>query len=269
MTITVLQLIEQARVRHPAFMRVAFPDGALLLFLNQKQRSTLLTFAEAIEPIVGQARQVAAVVAGALVGIDAGGVPFYVTTSGDGFPVQSDLGVPYIDFTGVPIALDPFGQTGSIPGFPLPTDFIKLIHIVAATVYDAAVRVEVNTERARGASPQRELQVFVSGNRLVPVRQGVAPFSDRWTDVTSLTLSYIAMQTLAALTDVLTIPLVLIAVLEAALAERLAMAVPKEEMSDAIRLTFTADRKEAELVMAAAGESILGDVTTSHVQFNG
>jgi len=242
MTTTVQQLIEQARVRHPLFMRVAFPDGALLAFLNQKQRTVLLKMSEELEPLVGQAQQVAAVVTGALVGIDAVGAPYYLTTSGTGYPVLVDPSAPnapYIDSSGVPIALDPFGATGSTPGFPLPTDFVRLKHVVAATIYDNAVRVEVNPERQRGASPQRELQVFVSGNRLVPIRQGVSPFSDRWTDVTSLTVSYIAMQTPLPLSDVLTVPTVMLEVLEAPLAERLALSVPTAAMSASPRAGFT------------------------------
>jgi len=268
MTITVQQLIENARVRHPAMMRVAFPEGALLLFLNQKQRTTLLKFGEKIEPLVGVARQVATVIAGALVGSDAG-VPYYITTSGDGFPVGSDGGVPYVDFAGVPIALDPFGSSGGTPGFPLPAEFIKLINVTTATLYNAAQPVVILPEARRGASPQRELAVFVSGNRMVPIRQGAAPYSDRWTDVLSVSISYIAMQTLSALSDVLTLPLQLVDVLEAALAERLAMAVPAAEMSDRIRLSFAQERENAEAEMMEAATEILGEVTTSHVIFNG
>lgn len=268
MTITVQQLIENARVRHPAMMRVAFPEGALLLFLNTYQRRKLLELAEEIEPLISESRQVAAVIAGALIGSDAG-VPYYITTSGDGFPVQSDAGVPYVDFTGVPIALDPFGLSGSTPGFPLPTEFIKLIHIIAGTLYNAAMRVDVLPESRRGASPQRSLAVFISGNRIVPIREGVSPYQDSWGDVTSITLSYVAMQTLSAVTDLIKLPLQLVDCLEAALAERLAMAVPSTEMSDATKKGFTADRVDAERSAADGALEILGEVTTSHVQFNG
>lgn len=268
MTLTVQQLIENARVRHPAFMRVAQPDGALLVFLNQRQRTTLLKFGQEIEPLIGQARQVATVIAGALVGSD-GGVPYYVTTSGDGFPVQDDTGVPYVDFTGVPIALDPFGESGGTPGFPLPAEFIKLINVTVATLYNAAQPVVILPESRRSASPQRELAVFVSGNRIVPIRQGAAPYSDRWTDVLSVAVSYIAMQTLSALTDVITLPLQLVDVLEAALAERYAMAVPATEMNDRTRQNFIDERQRAEDAMKDAAAEILGEVTTSHVIFNG
>lgn len=268
MTITVQQLIENARVRHPAMMRVAFPEGALLLFLNTYQRRKLLELAEEIEPIIGVSRQVAAVIAGTLVGSD-GGVPYYITTSGDGFPVQSDGGVPYFDFTGVPIALDPFGLSGGTPGFPLPTEFIKLIHIIAGTLYNAAMRVDVMPESRRGASPQRSLAAFISGNRIVPIREGVSPYQDSWGDVTSITLSYVAMQTLAATTDLLTLPLQLVDCMEAALAERLAMACPPTEMDVATKRLFTADRVAAETSAAEGALEILGEVTTSHVEFMG
>jgi hypothetical protein len=249
-------------------MRVAFPEGALLLFLNQRQRTTLLKLGEDVEPLIGQSREVATVIAGALVGSD-GGVPYYITTSGDGFPVQDDGGVPYVDFTGVPIALDPFGESGSTPGFPLPAEFIKLTNVTAATLYNAALRVNVLREAMRPGPPVRELAVFVSGNRMVPIRQGIAPYSDRWTDVVSVTVSYIAMQTLSAVTDVLTLPLQLVDLLEAALAERLAMAVPANEMNDRTRQTFVDERGAAEAAIKEAAAEILGSVTTSHVQFNG
>lgn len=268
MTLTAQQLVENARVRHPAMMRVAFPEGALLLFLNTYQRRKLLEMAEEIEALIGESRQIAAVIAGALIGSDAG-VPYYVTTSGDGFPVSSDAGVPYVDFTGVPVALDPFGQSGGTPGFPLPAEFIKLIHVVAGTAYNASRRVDVLPESRRGASPQRSLAVFISGNRMVPIREGVPPYQDSWGEVTSVTLSYVAMQTLAALTDLIKLPLQLVDCMEAALAERLAMAVPSAEMSDMTKRGFTSDRVAAESAAAAGALEILGEVTTSHVQFNG
>jgi hypothetical protein len=264
--ITVQQLVDNARVRHAAFMRVAFPDGALLLFLNQYQREKLLELAGSIEALLGQAKQVATVIAGALVGSDAG-VPYYITTSGDGWPVSSDAGVPYVDFTQPAIALDPFGQSGGQPGFPLPAEFIKLIHITAQSLYDSQMKVDIVSESRRGSTPQRDLQVFVSGNRLVPNRVGVAPYSDRWLDVTSVTLSYVAMQTLAAMTDVITLPLQLVSVLEAALAERLAFAC---EASDKVNTAyFVQQRKDAEARIIDLADSILNEVTTSHVEFRG
>jgi hypothetical protein len=268
MTTTVQNMIEQARVRHPSFMPLNYPDGAILMFLNQYQRTALLKFADSIEPLIGQARQIATVIAGALVGSDAG-VPYYITTSGDGWPVQSDLGVPYIDYTQPAIALDPFGLTGSTPGFPLPADFIKMINVVAASLYDAALPVEIMPENQRRHSPQRTLSVFISGNRLVPIRLGAAPFNDRWQDVTSVTLSYIAMQTLTAASDVLTLPSALLDAMESAVAERYALAAPKEAISDALKLQFVKQRVASEAAMLEAGMKMLGDVTTSHVQFMG
>lgn len=267
MTMTVQQLIDSARTRHPAMMRVAFPDGALLLFLNTYQRRKLLELAGEIEPLISEARQLAAVIAGALVGVDAG-VPYYITTSGDGFPVSLSAGVPYVDFTQPAIALDPFGASGSTPGFPLPTEFLKLINIIAATVSAADIAVEIVPESRRGA-PRHTLAAFISGNRVVPIRQGVSPFSDSWSEVTSVTMSYLAMQTLAALTDVLKLPVQLVDCMEAALAERLAMAVPSIEMTDAMKRQFTSDRVAAEKSAAEAAEDILGEATTSYVQFNG
>lgn len=266
--ITVGQLIENARVRHPAFMKVQMPDGAILLFLNQYQRMKLLELGAEIEPLVGEARQVASVISGSLIGSDEG-VPYFITTSGDGWPVGSEDGVPYVDFTDVPIALDPFGESGSTPGFPLPSEFIKLIDVTAATLYSAALPVDVVPESRRNAGARRDLACFVSGNRLVPIRQGAAPFTDAWQDVLSVSVSYVAMQSLAAKSDVITLPLSLVSLLEAALAERFAFAAPAAEMSDAVRRTFTADRVAAEESVAAAAGEILGETTTSHVQFNG
>lgn len=267
MTMTAKQLIEQARIRHVAFLKLQLPDGALVLALNELQRSALLTFSDAIEPLLSQARQVAAVVTGALVGVDDGGVPYYLTGSGDGYPVQSDGGVPYIDFTGVPIALDPFGVSGSTPGFPLPDEFIKMINVTAATLFNAALQVDVVSESRRAATPLRTLAVFISGNRLVPIREGVSPYSDSWSSVTSVALSYIAMQTITALTDVVTLPAQINAALVAALAERFAFGV--EGMSTADRRYFTEEKLRAETQMLEAADMILGEVTSGHVQFNG
>jgi hypothetical protein len=118
--------------------------------------------------------------------------------------------VPYVDFTQPPIALDPFGATGGTPGFPLPTEFIRLINITAASLYDAQMQVEVMPESRRAAAPQRVLAVFISGNRIVPIREGVSSLQRPWIDVVSVTISYIAMQTLAAMTDVVTLPLQLV-----------------------------------------------------------
>lgn len=266
--ITVGQLIENARVRHPAFMKVQMPDGAILLFLNQYQRMKLLELGAEIEPLVGEARQVATVISGSLIGSDEG-VPYFITTSSDGWPVQSDGGVPYFDFSGVPIALDPFGESGSTPGFPLPAEFIKLIDVTAATLYSAALPVDIIPESRRNAGARRDLACFVSGNRLVPVRQGASPFTDAWQDVLSVSVSYVAMQTLAAKTDVITLPLSLVSLLEAALAERFAFSVPLTEMSEAMKRTFTAERVAVEQSVKDAAEEILGEATTSHVQFNG
>jgi hypothetical protein len=71
--------------------------------------------------------------------------------------------VPYVDFTQPPIALDPFGRRAAQPGFPLPTEFIKLIHVIAGTLYNASMQVDILPESRRAASPQRSLAAFISG----------------------------------------------------------------------------------------------------------
>jgi hypothetical protein len=207
MMLTVQQLVENARARHPAFTKLAWPDGALLLFLNTYQRTKLLELADSIEPLVGQAKQIASVIAGALVGSD-GGVPFYITTSGDGWPVQN-LTAAY------PMSISRSRRShwirsahfGRQPGFPAadrihPAD--QHHRRVALRCADAG-RDDAGV--AASSCTTAVLSAFISGNRIVPIRLGAAPYSDRWIDVTSVTMSYIAMQTLDALTDVLTLPI--------------------------------------------------------------
>jgi hypothetical protein len=70
------------------------------------------------------------------------------------------------------------------------------------------------------------------------------------------------------MTDVLTLPLQLAGLMEAALAERFAIAA-EGISATGCRQSFIDDRKAAEAAFAESADMILGEVTTSHVQFNG
>jgi hypothetical protein len=269
---TVRDLLDEALTRHWSFLEQRTPPGAAMLFLNRRQRKLLLEHAASVEGLVTSSRQVAAVVAGALVGVDATGVPQYITTTGDGYAVSLDpSGVPYIDTALDPIALDPFGLTGSTPGFPLPASFVKAV--AATLLFQNGDRgpLTIVREGDRLDSPQgRDAAAFVNGNRLVPIRHtinGAAVTSDLWSDVAAVALSYIAAQTFAALTDVVTLPDTLVEALVAGLAEQMALAAKPQHVSLGEKAMFTATRVESEKALRLAGDRILGDLVDDTILF--
>lgn len=268
MSITALSLIEQARVRHPLFSDADMGDGALLLFLNQRQRTLLLSYGDALGPLVSTTVSIATTINGILVGSD-NGTPVYLTTYEDGWPVFKDAdGVPYFDFTGPKIAGDPFGQHGGTPGFPLPDNFVKLLNVSVTYSSDVTGPVLVVDERSRHHQPQgREPQVFISGNRLVPVLptdpSSTGGLAD-WSDVVSVELSYLASPALTSLTDTLTVPDVMVECLVADVALLLARRV--KGLSAAERQEF---RVEAAQCAAALGQGsdIVGDLPGDSVVY--
>lgn len=271
---TALQLLDQARIRHPAFLDVRMPDGALVLFLNTRQRALLLLLAAESEALVSQSAQIAATVNGILLGVDGAGVPQFLSAGEDGYPVFLDVdGNPYLDFTLPPVVFDPFGENGGTPGFPLPDQFVKLVSL--AVIYDDGQTgpLDLVLERDRFSGRGRVPRAFVSGNRLVPVREGGRSganlVADQWTRVSGVQLSYVAMSTVATLADELTLPTVLEEALIAGLAEMMAIAAQPKTIDAASRRSFTTQRQEAELTLKEYGERILGDVTTQTVSYRG
>lgn len=278
-TTTARAIIEEARTQDARFFDLEVPDGALLLGLNTTHRRLLLEYADAIEGLVDGSQQVAAQVSGALVGVDSHGDPYYITTSGDGYPVLnagtvSDP-VPYVDFSGVPVALDPFGETGSTPGFPLPTDLLKLIMVVASYADGEVCDVDVIRERSRNNTNTHNPTAFVNGNRLVPVRNfgvlATGGWPDLWSSVTAVTVSYLGVPTLSALTDLLTVPTVLHTALVAACAAQLATSCPSAgaaAMSSAERQSFATRAADAAALMRLAGTDILGELEQNSIIYH-
>lgn len=262
---TVRDLLDEALIRHWSFQERKYPPGAALLFLNARQRRLLLAYARSIEGLVTTSSTVASVITGLLVG-SSGGVPVYSTTSVEGWPVLSSGGVPYVDFAGPSMTVDPYGIAGGTPGFPLPTEFIKLVSIGATYQGGSGGPVTIVHDRDQLDSPQgRDPAVFVNGNRLVPVRQTALGGTDAWSTVTAVTLSYIAAQTFVALTDVVKFPAVLSEALVAALAEQLAVSAKPSDVTPAEKRLFIDARKEADAELMAAGDHILGDLVDDTV----
>jgi hypothetical protein len=268
---TVRDLIDEALTRHWSFLEQRTPPGAAMLFLNRRQRKLLLEHAASVEGLVTSSRQVAAVVAstGGLVGVDDAGAPSYATTVGDGYAVSLDAsGVPFVDTTLAPIALDPFGASGSTPGFPLPVQFVKAVAATLLFQNGDRAPLTIVREGERLDSPQgRDLAAFVNGNRLVPSRHTGGGATDAWSSVASVALSYIAAQTFAALTDVVTLPDTLVEALVAGLAEQMALAATPQHLTMGEKAMFTAARVESEKALRLAGDRILGDLVEDSITY--
>lgn len=275
MPVTVRSIIDQARLRHWAFTEVELPDGAALLFLQQRQRTLVLRYADQIEGVVGESVELATVIGGALVGYEIDPdteqkVPVYLTTLEDGYAVQSEGGVPVVDFTSNPIAQDPFGENGGTPGFPLPDGFLKLIDATVVHQNGRTGPLTIVGERTRLTATRRDPLAFINGNRLVPARDpSVAPSQARdiWSTITAVGLSYIALPVADALSDDVVIPDVLAEPLVAGLAELMATSsrsVPASEKRD-----FAAAARTAEAMLDTLSDQLLESVTTRGVVYRG
>src|SRR5690606_12308564 len=155
---------------------------------------------------------------------------------------------PYVDFSGMPVSVDPFGEQGGTPGFPLPADLIKVIQLIARYADGSTSDVDVITERLRNNTNTHNLTAFINGNRIVPIRQPssllTGGWTDLWTNVATVTLTYLAVPTLTALTGPIVIPVVLHGALVAAVAAHLAQACPSDgptAMSATEKRRFAAD----------------------------
>lgn len=272
-TVTARQIVDEARTQDARFFSVNVPDGALLLTLNTTQRNLLLQYGSSVEGLLDQASQVAAQVNGALVGVDSGGAPHYITTQGDGYPVLNagtvSAPIPYVDFTQQPISLDPFGLLGGTPGFPLPPDLIKLVMVVAAFCDGTTADIDVIPERSRNYTNTHNPTAFLNGNRLVPVHTGSPPLSgiyqDVWASIASVAVSFIGMTTLSDLDAPITIPTVLHAALIAAVAFLLARTTP--ECTSADRATYAEMAAQTGQAIALAGIDLLGDVMQNSILY--
>lgn len=272
MPTTVRDLLDDARIRHWSFEQAQMPEGALLRFVHGKQRELLLRLAEDAEGLVSQTQEIATVVEGLLVGMDSDGSLYVATTTETGWPVlQEPDGSLYIDPDTAPISYDPWGEDGDVYGLPLPPTLLRLTHVGAALSDGRFVPITVVDETVRTLAQHQSraaLKAFVNGNRLVPIRYGVAPFTDAadsWGLVTSVQLSFIAAPALTALTDALTLPAPFLHALTAAVAEFLATA--SKDCPEPDRRRFERQRAEAEAALLANAGEVLQQATTSQVVY--
>jgi hypothetical protein len=270
---TVSSLIDQARIQDARFYDVNVPDGALILDLNRTQRLLLLKYADSIQGLIDQSLQIATSINGNVVGVDGSGNPYYLTTPGTGWAV-SNAGtlsnpIPYVDFSGPQIALDPFGMSGGTPGFPLPADIIKIIKIVGVYQDGTACDIDVIPEMARNLTNTHNPAAFINGNRLVPVRDGspLGPtiWQDLWNSIQSVTMTWIGVPTVAVLADVITLPVVLHDALVASLASLLAQGVV--DMATPEKAMYAARKNDAINMIALAGTDILNELTMNTVLY--
>jgi hypothetical protein len=267
--ITVQELIDGARVRHACFADTVLGDGAAVLFLNQRIRTLLLRYRSALRALINATMQAAAVVNGALVGVDALGAPSFLTTVADGWAVHVDgAGVPYVETTEAPIASDPFGASGGTPGFPLPTDAIALFSVFVVYRDGSSGDVDVVDEAARNFGPPgHNAAAFLSGNRIVPIRPAVAGAADIWSSVVAVQLSYLPLPTVRALADTVPLPAAVAEALVAALAELFAIQSPS--CADAVRAAFSAAARRAEDELDLTALDVVGDLQHNSVLFTG
>ncbi len=245
---TAAQVIDMARMRSQRFAELTAPDGALLLALDARQRTLLLQYGAAVEGLYNTTAQIATTINGTLVGVDADGVPQFLTTYQDGWPIHfTDDGVPYSNLDEAPIAGDPFGERGGVPGFPLPDDFLKVINALVVYASGRVVAIEIVGESARTESLRANVpSAFISGNRIVPIRPLVANNSgDIWAGpITAIQLSYVAFPHITSMTDRLTLPAALLEPLIAGLADAMAAMLPTVTASEAARLAAATSKAE-------------------------
>ncbi len=291
-TTTPRYLIDSARSRHWAFTDAQVGDGAAVLYLNSRLRTHLAILGAKIEGLVGTSMTYAFPVAGPTlliantgsilvtnfgIGIQVNtglGLPIVGSTYQDGWPVHLSVNnVPYSDFTEPPIAGDPFGAHGGTPGFPLPVDMIRLINVTL--VYNNPVGFQIPCDVIPEAQrfttqPGRNPTAFLSGNRLVPVRvyntDGLNT-GDRWSNVTNIQLSYVGIQTLGALDDVLNLPSVLTEALIADLASYFANL--SKLVSSADKTMFAATARETAGMIASAALDMVNEPQQNSVQYKG
>jgi hypothetical protein len=187
----------------------------------------------------------------------------------DGWPVHfTNSGVPYANFGETPIAGDPFGANGGTPGFVLPIDFVKLVFVTAVFGDDTIHPVDVFMETDR-LTPTRPtgLSVFVSGNRLVPIRERAKNNTcDPWTqDIRGIQVSYVGLPSLLDPSNQLVLPAVLQEAAITWLAEYLAACSPG--VTPAERATFAQAARFAERAIEELGYKLATVATPRSVRF--
>jgi hypothetical protein len=273
LNVTVAQIVDQARIQDSRFFDVTIPDGALVLEINRTQRTLLLKYADSIQGLLDQSLQIATQINGNVVGVDGSGNPYYLTTPGQGWAV-SNAGtltnpIPYVDFSQPQIALDPFGMNGGTPGFPLPSDVIKIIHVVGVYQDGTSCDIDVIPEKSRNLTNTHNPAAFLNGNRMVPVRDGspLGPtiWQDLWNSITSVTMTWIGVPTVAVLTDIIELPVVLHDALVMAIASLLAQGVAGMAMPE--KAAWAAKKNDAINMIALAGTDMLNELIQNTILF--
>ncbi len=274
---TCQQIIDRARLRHWTFTDIALGDGAVLQYLSQRLRTHLARHGATIEGMVNTTMtyQIGAQ-AGLLVAL-VGGVPVYTTTYQDGWPVQIIGGVPTVVTTGPMIATDPYGVHGGTPGFPLPSEMVRLIDVSLTLTNPPSLVIPCDVIREHGRiqqQPGRNPMAFVSGNRLVPMfafagssANPTPNTNDRWFSVSTLTMSYVALPTLQTLTDYLNIPAVLVEALDADCA--LLMARQSKTCPAASVAGFEKDAAQAATLGGLAGLELVHEPEQETIIYHG
>lgn len=267
MTVTVQQLIDRALTRHWAFVNVS--EGAALAFINERQRAKLLQIIKTVEALIGTTTQINTQGTATLIAVDANGVPFFTTTTQDGYAVGFDANnVPFVDVLDGPFVSDPFGLSasitnlvpGGVPGIPLPLDLLRLISVSAMTTDNTLVPRSVDVlpqEISQKAPVHLGLSAFLSAGRLVPIRTDTA---DIWSRVTSVRLGYVACPEVTSLTDLLTVPSPCMGSMTADLCHFFALQSEKCPQQDKTR--FDKEKEEAELDMISNATSLEAIVTS-------
>jgi len=188
MTTTVGALMVRARAHHPSFGEEVVPAWSLLSKLSLEHRQLIRDMAEHLKSRLGEGRQIAAVIANSLVGIDSGGAPYATSTSDDGYDVIED--VAGFAYTGPNLlATDPFQD-----GFPMPDDSMKVLAIYATLQSQGELHpIHVfNLDDTAYLSGVAQLHAIMSGWRLKPVTNPPLNQSGTlWNAVTAVTVLYI------------------------------------------------------------------------------
>lgn len=276
-TTTAQQIIDRARLRHFAFTDLVLGDGAVLAYLSQRLRTHLAMHGAAIEGLVNTTMTYAiATVNGLLIAEDpVTHVPQITTTYQDGWPIHVDpvTGIPYYDTSEPMVATDPYGLHGGTPGFPLPGEMVRLCDVSLIYNQPPGLNLPCDIIKEHGrlyAQPGRNPQAFVSGNRLVPLLPMAGPganSADRWFNVSSVIISYVALPTLGLLTDTLNIPGVLVEALDADAA--LLMARQAKAIAPASVAGFERDAKDAAAAVASAALDMLDEPEGETVEYRG
>jgi hypothetical protein len=267
LTVTVRDIVDDARSAHWSFAQAVLADGAAVRFINRRQRALLLMFREELKGLVTVTVRTNSVMPtpGYRVGTTPRGTPYLLDTAGDGYAVYlTDTDeVPYIDTAGVPIASDPVAH-----GWPLPVEVVSLMAAKAQWTDGRTTPIAVVTENERSVQrPGTQLMAFATGSRIAPAAPFGAPGLQSWQSMQAMELSYIPVARVTALCCMVTFPTILSDALIADLVELFAN--QSRACEPVTRAKFSADARLAEATLKRGSADILGEVPTRYVTFKG